>query len=379
MGTLCRTDFGGENFSVKTYEELLATMEKTYSSLTGFSPDNASDIGIRIKVLATVCSELYQKLAQLQRDLFAQTAIGTYLDMHAQTRGISRKQAVPSTGILRFSRDSAALSDIVIPKGTLCACSGTSQLRFVTTEQKILEKGSLFVDVPAQSQSGGEETNTAANTITILVTPPQGISRVTNPAPFTGGSPAETDVQLRKRLLDSYRSISNGTNAAFYNNLALQADSIVSAHVIPRARGRGTVDVIIADEHGTASPELIAELQEEMEKQREINVDVAVKSAEILPVNLSLSFRCNTGYDPEETAKICANTIEEVLQSYQIASPLYLCDLYAILHGLPQLSSYTFPDFTEIIPQDTQILRLNQVNATCGEEEYLFTFPEEES
>ena len=364
---------------MKTYEELLATMEKTYSSLTGFSPDNASDIGIRLKVLATVCSELYQKLAQLQRDLFAQTAIGTYLDMHAQTRGISRKQAVPSTGILRFSRDSAALSDIVIPKGTLCACSGTSQLRFVTTEQKILEKGSLFVDVPAQSQSGGEETNTAANTITILVTPPQGISRVTNSAPFTGGSPAETDVQLRKRLLDSYGSISNGTNAAFYNNLALQADSIVSAHVIPRARGRGTVDVIIADEHGTASPELIAELQEEMEKQREINVDVAVKSAEILPVNLSLSFRCNTGYDPEETAKICANTIEEVLQSYQIASPLYLCDLYAILHGLPQLSSYTFPDFTEIIPQDTQILRLNQVNATCGEEEYLFTFPEEES
>ena len=359
---------------MKTYEQLLAAMEETYSSLTGFSPNDASDIGIRLKVLATICSDFYQELARLQRDLFAQTATGTYLDMHAQTRGLSRKQAVPSVGTLRFSRDTAALSDIVIPEGTLCACTGSSQFRFITTRHAILKKGEVSIDVSAQSQSGGEDTNVAANTVTVLVTPPQGISRVTNPFPFTGGAPEETDARLRKRLLDSYRSISNGTNAAFYNNLALQTDSVSSAHVIPRARGRGTVDVIIAGESGTASQELVRQLQEEMEGQREINVDVQVQSAAILPVNLSLAFRCNTGYDPEETAQACTDRIGQTLHSYEIAKPLYLCDLYAILHGMPQLLSYTFPGFSEIVPEETEILRLNQVKATCGEESFTCTF-----
>ncbi len=364
---------------MKTYEQLLAIMEKTYTSLTGFSPNSASDIGIRLKVLATVCAEFYQELARLQRELFAQTATGTYLDMHAQTRGLSRKQAIPSTGVLRFSRDTAALSDIVIPQNTLCACTGGSPLRFLTTQQAVLKKGELSVDIPACAQTGGEETNTAANTVNILITPPQGISRVTNPFPFRGGALAETDTQLRKRLMDSYRFISNGTNAAFYNNLALQTDAVSSTHVIPRARGRGTVDVVIAEENGTASPELISRLQAEIEEKREINVDVQVQSAEILPVTLSLQFQCHPGYDPAETAQACTDTIGGVLNRYEIASPLYLCDLYAMLHGMPQLQSYTFPGFTDIVPEDTKILRLQKVNAVCGEETFSCTYSKEGS
>ena len=364
---------------MKTYDQLLSSMEETYSSLTGFSPNDASDIGIRMKVLAAVCAEFYQELSQLQRDLFAQTATGAYLDMHAQTRGLSRKQAIPSTGILRFLRDTAALSDIVIPQGTLCACPGDSQLRFVTDRQAVLEKGAAAVDVPAHAQAGGEETNTAANTVTVLITPPQGISRVTNPSPFTGGAQAETDSQLRKRRVDSYRFISNGTNAAFYKKLASQTDSIRSAHVIPRARGRGTVDVVIADESGTASPELVGRLQKEMEEKREINVDVQVQSAQILPVTISLEFRCSPGYDPEETAQACTDIIGQTLNRYEIAAPLYLCDLYAMLYGTPQLQSYTFPDFADIVPGDTQILRLQKIDAACGEEHFSCTFGKEEA
>lgn len=362
---------------MKTYEEILAAMTQQYTALTGFSPDNASDIGIRLKVLATVCSELFGELSNLQRELFAQTATGVYLDMHAQTRGITRKQAAPSSGILCFSRDSAALSDIVIPQGTLCACTGSSQLRYATTRQAVLSKGETSVEAPAKAQTGGEDFNAAANTITVLVTPPQGISRVTNPLPFTGGTQGETDTQLRKRLADAYRSISNGTNAAFYHNLALQRNAVASVHVIPRARGRGTVDVVIAGEEGIASPALIAEIQQELEEKREIGVDVQVKTAEILPVELSMKFTCSTGYDPGQAAQDCAQIIRQAVGSYQIAQPLYLCDLYAAVYGMPQLTSYTFPGFSDILPQDGQILRLRKIVLTCGSENFTETFGEE--
>lgn len=361
---------------MKTYEEILTAMSEKYISLTGFSPDSASDIGIRMKVLATVCTELFEELSNLQRELFAQTATGLYLTMHAQTRGIVRKQAVPSSGVLRFSRDTAALSDIIIPQRTICACPGSSQLRFATTKQAVLLQGETSVEIAAQAQSGGEDSNTAANTITVLVTPPQGISRVTNPFPFTGGAAEESDSQLRKRLIDSYNSISNGTNAAFYRNQAMQVDAVNSVHVIPRARGRGTVDIVIADESGTASSQLVDQIQRELEEKREIGVDVLVKSAEILPVDLSLTYACSTGYGPEQTAESCAAAVEQALSSYQIAQPLYLCDLYAILYGMPQLSSYIFTNFSDINPQPTQILRLHKIVMTCGSECFTRTFGE---
>ena len=44
-----------------TYDEILQAMTEEFTGLAGFSPDGASDIGIRMKVLAAQLYELWLK------------------------------------------------------------------------------------------------------------------------------------------------------------------------------------------------------------------------------------------------------------------------------------------------------------------------------
>ena len=113
----------GGAFMSETYESILSRMQGRFQELAGFQADDASDIGIRLKVLAGEIFSAYTNLDWLQRQVFPQTAQGSQLDYHAQQRGIQRKSAVCSQGMLEFSREAALLYDVTIPEGTVCATS----------------------------------------------------------------------------------------------------------------------------------------------------------------------------------------------------------------------------------------------------------------
>ena len=93
----------------ETYESILSRMQDQFQELAGFPADDASDIGIRLKVLAGELFSACTNLDWLKRQVFPQTAQGIQLDYHAQQRGIQRKSAVRSQGTLEFSRARCAL------------------------------------------------------------------------------------------------------------------------------------------------------------------------------------------------------------------------------------------------------------------------------
>ena len=66
----------------------------------------------------------------------------------------------------------------------------------------------------------------------MLVTAVGSVDGVENPEGFSGGQDAETDDELRSRLLESYHAISNGSDAAYYRRLALAQDGVASVQVI---------------------------------------------------------------------------------------------------------------------------------------------------
>ena len=168
-----------------TYEEIRARMAAEYEAQAGFAPDDASDAGIRIRVLA---GEIYTALRMLEvvkDEAFPQTASGEALELHAMERGLSRKPAVRAQGTLTFSRETALTYDVEIPQGTACAASAGAA-EFETTEAAVLAAGALSVTVPAQAVAGGKAFNAAAGAVDTLVTPPAGIEGVTNGAAFSG-------------------------------------------------------------------------------------------------------------------------------------------------------------------------------------------------
>lgn len=227
-----------------TYEEILAQMKQKFKQESGFEADDATDIGIRLRLLAGQLFSQSQQISFVAKQVFLQTATGEYLDKHAQMRGMTRRSATKSHGTVRFSVAQAAVADIVIPKGTLCAVSGDSTQTYETTQQATLLLGQVQVDVPTIAVNSGEKGNAAKGVVTMLVNPPQGITAVTNITEMTGGSEQESDNLLRDRVFESYRQLANGANLEYYKEIATKNSRVISANAIATARGAGTVDVV---------------------------------------------------------------------------------------------------------------------------------------
>jgi Uncharacterized homolog of phage Mu protein gp47 len=312
---------------VASYNEILSSMRLRYQALSGCDADNASDIGIRLKVLAGEISELYQSAQELQRQVFAQTSTGNYLDMHAQTRGIERKAARTATGMLTFGREYPAGTDLPIPAGTVCSTRMEPAIQFETTQDAFVPAGEMQVQVEAKAVEAGARGNVAAQMIVQAITPAAGVTSVINAAPFAGGVDEEGDDALRERLLQSYASISNGTNAAYYYDLAMKQEGVVCAKVLPRRRGRGTVDVVICTAAQMDSAAILAALQEEMGSQKEINVDVQVLLAVQQQANISYSIAVPLDYDYTVVEQRCGECLQAALEEIGIGEPLLLAQL----------------------------------------------------
>ena len=323
------------------YDEFLALMQEKYTELTGASVDAASDIGIRMKVLAGELAALSGELANLQAQAFAQTAGGEFLDMHAETRAVNRKPALKAVGELVFSREYPAGYDIAIPAGVLCSSRQAPQIHVETMAEAVLAAGETSVAVMAEAITAGAAANAAANEICLMITGAQGISAVNNPAAFTGGSDAESDEMLRARLLKSYRNISNTTNAAFYYDMAMSENGVVSANVLPRKRGRGTVDVVIACSNEIQSTETAARLGDKLAHEKEINVSVEVHPAIKTSINLTVEIAVGEDIDFELAATACEQCIAKYIGTLAVGEALLLARLGRELLSVDGVYNYS--------------------------------------
>lgn len=271
-------------------------MKTKYAELAGFTPDDASDIGIRMKTLAGEIYSLESAVEWLRRETFPQTATGPRLDLRAAERGIARKGAGAATGTLTFGRSTALWMPTSVPAGTVCATSGVDSAHYVTTADAVLPAGQLTVDVPAKAEEAGASGNTLAGTVTVMVTPPVSMESVTNKVAFTGGGDAESDDSLRARLLDRWGEPGNGTNAAWYRQMAESCDGVFSANVVPRANGAGTVAVYLGGVGCAASADAVSAVQALLTAKKEISVDVTVAAAQTLSVDVTCAVKPKAGY-----------------------------------------------------------------------------------
>ena len=117
---------------------------------------------------------------------------------------------------------------------------------FETTQEGVLPAGELSVDVPAQAVEPGDGGNVSAGTVRTMAVAPVGDRRLHQSRASTGGRAAEEDEELRQRILATYQRLPNGTNRAYYEQEALAVEGVAAAKVLPKNRGLGTVDVVVA-------------------------------------------------------------------------------------------------------------------------------------
>ena len=322
-------------------EELRAIYERmraAFAEETGFVPNDGCDMMVRLYALAAEVQSLLAQADWVLDQSFPQTAQGQYLDYHAETRALTRLPAARATGVLRFSAPSAAVTDYEIEAGS--AAMTTVGVRFETTEKATLRKGETSVDVPARAVEAGANGNAIAGAVHVMAVYPVGITRCENPEAFSGGSDEESDEKLRERVLESYRRLPNGANAAFYEQEALRFPNVAAAKAVGRARGIGTVDVYVSTHGGAPEEELLGEISAALQKKREIAVDVAVKVPAEKSIDVAAELEAEQGWTMREITDAAQEALQAYFTGERLGEPVYRAKLASILYGVPGVKNY---------------------------------------
>lgn len=325
---------------MRSIEEIYQALLTEFAQRAGFTPGDGCDLPVRLWAAAAQIQALEIQADWVLDQSFPQTAQGIYLDRHGTMRGISRLPATKAVGTLRFSVEFPPVLDTTIPAQTVCMTA--EEVRFQTTEAGVLAAGELFVDVPAEALEGGTAGNAAPGEISILTACPVAITACTNPEAFSGGSDQEDDETLRERILESYRRLPNGANAAWYEQTAMNYGGVAAARAVGRPRGIGTVDVYVTTEAGLPDEDLLTGLQTELQEKREIAVDVQVKAPQVETVDITVAVAPaeGVGFSDAKAA------VEQLLTAYftgrLLGSPVRLAELGSKLFALPEVENYRF-------------------------------------
>ena len=326
----------------ETYNQIYERMKNNYIESSGNNFDEASEIAVRMKVMAGEIFNAYSSLEWLKRQMFASSASGEYLDYIARERGIERRQATKAKGVLTFSVEEASSDPILIPRGTVVVTPGSNPLRFYTTEDAVLPLMTMSVSVNAEAEVAGFAGNILAGINFLPVSVPAEIVQIRNNSRFVGGADTETDSSLRERIKDTYYCVPNGMNKAYYQQLAKTVDGVKKVGVVSFARGAGTINVYVSGNEDDISQAVVDEVAQVIQSEREINLDVQVFAAVKSPYNLNVTVKAKAGYTQNDVTELITQAFEEYLSTIPMGGKLYLSSLGKYLLETGCIENYEF-------------------------------------
>ena len=276
---------------MKEWTEIYEQMRGTFAQRAGFVPSEGCDSAVRLYALAAELQSLLMQADWVLDQSFPQTAQGMYLDYHAETRGITRAAAEKAVGTLRFAAADKVTAACPIEKGTVCMTA--EGVRFETTEDAAIAVGSQWVDVPAQAVEA-----------------------------------------LRGRVLASYQRLPNGANAAYYEQEAMRYPGVAAAKAVGRARGIGTVNVVIATHAGVPDAALLAAVETDLQKKREIAVDVKVLAPAVETVAVTAALKAAPGYTFAEVKAGAQSALEALFTGELLGKSVTTARLLTLLCGV---------------------------------------------
>ena len=321
-----------------TIDEIYENLKQTFESESGFVINDGGDMALRFYAVAAEMVSLWAECDFVHRQSFPQTATGEYLERHAQMRGIERDTAAKAHGSLRFEITAARSRDVYIQKGVRCMTS--SGVEYVTCADAFIRAGQLCCDVPAEAVCAGKMGNASAEEVNIMQNAPVGIKSVINPMPFTGGRDDESDDELRARIIRSYGSVPNGGNIAYYEKLALGVEGVAAVKVLPRERGRGTVDIIVAADSGTPSQTLLDKVSEIMNVRREICVDVDVLAPTTKSVDVTAAIKVKPGYTPSAVLQNVRSAVAGYFGGKGLGKNVLRAELGKLIYSVAGVENY---------------------------------------
>lgn len=305
------------DFSNKTYANILAsqlnrvpdTIDKREGSMiqTALGPESWYLEG------------LYLDLDSVQKNAYAETAGGDWLDMLVAERGIERKTATKAV--------KKGIFNIQVPIGSrFSALTGSGYLTYKVSEFK--EQTEAGYEYKMECETAGEIGNNYSGQL-VAVDYVTGLTSAQLTELLSGGTEEETDASLRERYFATFDVPTFGGNIASYRNAILAINGVGAVQIYPAWQGGGTVLCSILDgNYKPAGGTLIDEVQnaicppedDETEPSPNgyglapIGAAVTIGTGEELQLDISLTVQFISGIQNGET--VYKSQIEEKIEEY---------------------------------------------------------------
>ena len=343
-------------------QEFYRAMTARYSALSGFVPDEASDIALRFHALAGELADFSARLDEAARQSDPLTAKGEALDALAALRGISRRPAAHAAGELTFTRAPGTAGEVPIPAGT--ACAAPDGRVYLTTGAGSIPAGETSATLAARAALAGRGGNAAAGSVTLPRRFAAGVAAVENGAPFAGGTDAEGDDSLRRRLLAAWARPANGVNGESYRAAAEAWPGIGSAAVCAGERP-GSLTVYAAADGAPAVPEaVLAGLSEALGGMRAPCDTVTVESAEAVAAGVSIEIEAPAECF-SEVREALLGRVRETLDRMPVGAGLPVARLCALAMDREEVTNCrVLLPAADLAAGPAQVLRAGELSVT---------------
>lgn len=258
---------------------------------------------------------LYLELEKLQQNSNAETAVGSYLDLITETRGIVRKAATPAVRQGTFN--------MAIPVGSVFkTMNGEDSVNFVSGD--LISSSPNYV-YEMTCETAGIIGNSYTGAI-LPITAISGLTLATIGTIITVGTDEETDAALRARYAESFEVAGFGGNISSYRNTILSLSGVGAVQVYPAYNGGGTVLCsILDDNHDPAQQALIDAVQDYICPpvnapsslgfgMAPIGADVTITTATALTLDIACTIQWDTGHGGATDIEAVENAIDAYIK-----------------------------------------------------------------
>lgn len=348
---------------MKTAREIYEEMLQSVQTRTGLPMDDSSDLAVRLYAASAQLESLYAYADWSRRQCFPHTAVGEYLDRHAQLQGLSRIPAAAATGSLRLQLASVKDTDHTIPSGTaFCTRDG---LRFCLTEDCVIPAGSLSNFADARCETPGALGNVAYGAVCYFTQAPAYVTYVINLSPFSGGRDAESDEALRQRVLAACRQMPLSTNRDYYVSVACKQPNITSAAT---SVSEGAVTLYVSADYGLPTASQRAGVASALADRTELGVSLTVSSPTLSPVSLSVSVWPVDGVTGQEAVQSAKAALEALLACPMLEQGFYLSRAGSAIYATGKVKNYQFASNAEdLAPAPGTLYTKGTITVTEGQ------------
>lgn len=313
----------------KTTEDLIDEAQQVLQAqnfrIVRFRPGRVfySLLAIGMQGLASLYSLLR---LDVTKQLFLHSATGGWLDQHAASERVYRKQPSKTKGNIIAVRNDASEAGTVYAGSIVSTLPGTdgSALRFLVTANTALPVGMTEVPVPVEAEFAGFDYNVEPDTITVMVNHLPGVDRIYNAEDWITleGTDLEDDESLRERTMIKKNEGRGGNNADAIKAFVSGISGVVAVRVDgDEPRGPYTTNVMITGVLGIPSSELLATVQAAIDDWKGLHEDILAVAPEAVPVDIDVTLKLHPQFGDETATRERALAIIAETFRYDVKSP----------------------------------------------------------